>query len=168
MRRARHQVVAYVGATLGVGLAVVLLVALRGSFNPTTIALSLLLVVLFAATFGGSGPALVASIVGMLSFNYFFLPPLGTFTISDPQNWVALAAFFITAITAGELSAHARRRAGGRGWPRPRHLEINRRGARWTDRHAVGSQSRHDVHVHPAGRRLSYFAYTLRRGWKYE
>ncbi|HYE72276.1 MAG TPA: ATP-binding protein, partial [Blastocatellia bacterium] len=39
------------------------------------------------------------------------LPPVGTFTVADPQNWVALAAFFITAITAGELSARVRKRA---------------------------------------------------------
>ena len=47
----------------------------------------------------------------MLCFNFFFIPPFHTFTIEDPQNWVALAAFLVTAITAGELSARAKRRA---------------------------------------------------------
>jgi two-component system sensor histidine kinase KdpD len=47
----------------------------------------------------------------MLCFNFFFLPPVYTFTIADPQNWVALAAFLATALTAGQLSARAKRRA---------------------------------------------------------
>ncbi len=49
--------------------------------------------------------------VGVLGFNYFFLPPVDTFTIEDPQNWVALGAFLVTAVTASQLSARARRRA---------------------------------------------------------
>ena len=47
----------------------------------------------------------------MLCFNFFFLPPFHTFTIADPQNWVALTAFFITALAVGQLSASAKRRA---------------------------------------------------------
>ena len=47
----------------------------------------------------------------MLLFNYFFLPPVGTFTIADPQNWVALAAFLITSITGSQLSARIRKEA---------------------------------------------------------
>lgn len=47
----------------------------------------------------------------MLCFNFFFLPPFHTFTIADPQNWVALTAFFITALVVGQLSANAKRRA---------------------------------------------------------
>jgi two-component system sensor histidine kinase KdpD len=44
-------------------------------------------------------------------FNLFFLPPVGTFAIAEPGNWIALAAFLITAVTTGELSARANRRA---------------------------------------------------------
>jgi two-component system sensor histidine kinase KdpD len=47
----------------------------------------------------------------VLSFNFFFLPPLHTFTIADPQNWIALIAFLITAITVGQLSARAKQQA---------------------------------------------------------
>jgi len=52
----------------------------------------------------------VASIVAMLCFNYFFLPPIGTFTIADPRNWVALFAFLATSLMASQLSARAKRR----------------------------------------------------------
>lgn len=74
-------------------------------------ALALLLVVLFAATGWGSRPASLAAILGGICFNFFFLPPVHTFTIAAPENWTALAAFLITAITAGQLSARAKRRA---------------------------------------------------------
>ena len=47
----------------------------------------------------------------MLAYNFFFLPPIGTFTIADPQNWVALFVFLVTAITASQLSSSARRKA---------------------------------------------------------
>ena len=59
----------------------------------------------------GLGPAIVGSVAGMLCFNLFFLPPVGTLTIYDPQNWVALLAFLITAITASKVSSAARARA---------------------------------------------------------
>jgi two-component system sensor histidine kinase KdpD len=46
----------------------------------------------------------------MLCFNFFFLPPVGTFTISDPQNWVALFAFVAVSLVASNLSAAVRTR----------------------------------------------------------
>jgi K+-sensing histidine kinase KdpD len=101
----------YALAVLGVFAVTVLLELIRAQVNSTTVALALLLVVLFVATLWGSKPALVASAVGMFCFNFFFLPPVKNLNIADPQNWVALAAFLITAITAGQLSARAKRRA---------------------------------------------------------
>jgi len=100
----------------GISVAVVLLatvgLAILGTHvNLITVSLTLLLIVLASATFFGRNPALLASFVAMLVFNYFFLPPVGTWHIAEPQNLVAWAAFTITAIIAGELSAYAGRRA---------------------------------------------------------
>jgi K+-sensing histidine kinase KdpD len=47
----------------------------------------------------------------MLCFNFFFLPPFGTFNIAATDNWIALVAFLVTAVTAGQLSARAKKRA---------------------------------------------------------
>ena len=58
--------------------------------SPTTVALALLLVVLGTATLARLRVALVVSVAAMLTLNFFFLPPVGTFTIADPQNWIAL------------------------------------------------------------------------------
>ena len=43
-------------------------------------------------------------------FNFFFLPPFGTFTIADPQNWIAFSAFLVTAVVTSQLSSWARAR----------------------------------------------------------
>jgi two-component system sensor histidine kinase KdpD len=95
------------------GLAVVTLLyrTVITDVNSTTVALSFLLVVLAVASMYGLGAAILGSVVGMLCFNFFFLPPVGRLTIQDPQNWVALFAFLVTAVTASQLSAAARARA---------------------------------------------------------
>lgn len=85
--------------------------ALRSHINEMTVALAMLLVVLSVAAVWELLPALVASVVGVLCLNYFFLPPIYTFTIADSRNWIALAAFFITALVAGQLSRWAKLRA---------------------------------------------------------
>src|SRR5580765_5455192 len=97
--------------TLAIALITALLIPLRSHVNTTTVGFAYLLAVLFAAILWGSKPALLASVFGMLCFNFFFLPPFHTFTIADPQNWIALAAFFITSLAVGQLSARARRQA---------------------------------------------------------
>ena len=103
-----------IGYRVAVG-GVITVTAVLGPFhnhiNSITIALALLLVVLFVATIFGSRPALIASILGVLCFNFFFLPPFYTLTISESRNWIAFFAFLVTALTAGQLSSYARRRA---------------------------------------------------------
>jgi two-component system sensor histidine kinase KdpD len=79
--------------------------------NPTTLALAYLLGVLGISASWGLRQAVFMSVIATLAFNYFFLPPIGTFTIADPQNWIALFAFLVTAVTASELSERARRGA---------------------------------------------------------
>ena len=79
--------------------------------NSATAGFSFLLLVLALATRVGLRESITASFASMLAYNFFFLPPVGTFTIADPQNWVALITFLATAITAGTLSTNAKRRA---------------------------------------------------------
>lgn len=78
--------------------------------NPTTAALSYLLIVLVTATASTLWAAIGASIVADLCLNYFFMPPFGTFFIADPQNWVALVAFLAVSLIASNLSTAARAR----------------------------------------------------------
>ena len=108
---ALKQFLGYIAAVVVIGAATAVLKVFGGHVNPTTVALVLLLLVLFVATAWGSKPAILASLVGVACFNFFFLPPFGTFSIAEPENWIAFIAFVITALTAGQLSARARQRA---------------------------------------------------------
>jgi len=78
--------------------------------NATTVALGFLVVVLLVATTARLWVAMTTSIVAMLAFNFFFLPPIGALVITDPQNWVALFAFLAVSLVASNLSAVARDR----------------------------------------------------------
>ena len=77
--------------------------------NATTAGFAYLVAILTMASGWGLAEGILASVLSMLCFNFFFLPPVGTFTISDPQNWIALAAFLAAAILASQLSNRARR-----------------------------------------------------------
>lgn len=101
----------YAAAVGGVVLVILTLEPFHEQVNSTTVAFAFLLVILLAATFIGRNPALLSSLVAMLGFNYYFLPPVRNWTIADPQNLVAWAMFTATAIITGELSAYAKRRA---------------------------------------------------------
>lgn len=79
--------------------------------NQTTVALSFLLAILAVSAVWGMAVSVFMSVIAMLAFNYFFLPPVGALTIADPQNWVALIAFLVTSITGSRLSSRIRREA---------------------------------------------------------
>jgi two-component system sensor histidine kinase KdpD len=70
----------------------------------------MLLLVLGTATTWGLAEAIFTSVLSVIGFNFFFLPPIGTFTIADPENWVALFVFLVTAVTVSQLSTQAKRR----------------------------------------------------------
>ena len=76
--------------------------------NVAVAALAYLLIVLVVAAASRLLIAVVTSLVAMLGLNFFFLPPVGTFTIADPQNWVALFAFLTLAgfMTTAMQRAH--------------------------------------------------------------
>lgn len=107
----RKKFLGYIVAVIVIAAATAVLRIFGNHINPTTVALAFLLIVVFLATAWGPRPAIVASLLGVACFNFFFLPPLHTFVIADPENWVAVFAFLITAITVGQLSARAKRRA---------------------------------------------------------
>lgn len=111
IRRPLKQILGYFVAVAVIAAATAVLKGLGGHINPTTVALALLLLVLLLATAWGPKPAVVASLLGVACINYFFIPPVGTFHIADLDNWIALFAFLITAITVGQLSARAKQRA---------------------------------------------------------
>ncbi len=91
--------------------------------NQTTVALMFLVSVLLTSAYWGLRYAFVMAVAATAAFNFFFLPPFGTFTIADPQNWVALFAFLLTALVASNLAERARREAEG---AKQRRREVER------------------------------------------
>src|SRR6202051_3852256 len=79
--------------------------------NPTTVGFIFLLAILVVSASWGLRCAIFMAVVATLLYNFFFLPPLFTFNIADPQNWIAMFAFLITAIIGSQLSERARREA---------------------------------------------------------
>src|ERR1700678_2823100 len=79
--------------------------------NETTVALTFLVGILLVAANWGLRHSIYLSILSAAAFNFFFLPPVMTFTIGDGRNWVALFAFLATSIVASQLAERARREA---------------------------------------------------------
>jgi two-component system sensor histidine kinase KdpD len=96
---------------LSAGVLVAILVALCRLMhaNGSTAGFAFLLAVLVVSAAWGLRCAIFLSVIATLAYNFYFLPPIGTFTIADPQNWIALFTFLLTAVIASQLSERARR-----------------------------------------------------------
>src|SRR5512143_267590 len=101
--------IGYPAAVLVVGAAIALL-KLFPQLTASSIALLLQLTVFLCASVWQSGPGVLAAVLATLGFNYFFIPPLYTFTIADPRNVAALFVFLVSGLLIGRLSALSRRR----------------------------------------------------------
>jgi two-component system, OmpR family, sensor histidine kinase KdpD len=95
---------------LALGLLALAFTRVVSGPNAATVAMSFLIVVLLVAATSRLWVALTTSLAAVLAFNFFFLPPVGTLTIADPQNWIALFALLAVSLVASNLSAVARAR----------------------------------------------------------
>ncbi|MFF3511659.1 ATP-binding protein [Streptomyces sp. NPDC002573] len=99
-------------------LLTAVLAQVRGALDLTSEALLFLLAVVGVACIGGVASAVIASVTASLLLNYWFIPPIGRFTLSDPNALLALAVFAVVAATvAGVVD---------------RSLRLSRRSARAT------------------------------------
>src|SRR5262245_15734065 len=97
-------------ALLGVALVTLILSEWLRVTNAAIVSTTYLLVVLVVAATSHLWIAVATSLAAMLALNFFFLPPVRTFTIADPENWAALFAFLAVSLVASNLSAVARAR----------------------------------------------------------
>ena len=91
-----------VAVALGIGLLLKHFIAVQ------SISLVFLTAILASAIAWGLWPSLFAAIASMLAYNFFFLPPLYTFTVGDPENVLALFFFLIVALIVSNLTARTR------------------------------------------------------------
>ncbi len=111
MTRSTQHWVGYPAAVVAVGATIGLL-KLFPQLNESSVALLLLLAVFVCASAWQSGPGVVAALLATLGYNFFFLPPLYTFTVQDSRNVAALFVFLVSGLLIGRLSALSRARLG--------------------------------------------------------
>ncbi|NYF91190.1 DUF4118 domain-containing protein [Tunturiibacter empetritectus] len=109
-RKLTRSIVRYSISTAGAAV-IVAVYFLRLHVNETTVALTFLIGILLVAANWGLRHSIYLSILSAAAFNFFFLPPVLTFTVGDGRNWVALFAFLVTGIVASQLAERARREA---------------------------------------------------------
>jgi two-component system sensor histidine kinase KdpD len=105
-----QQLVQYLLFTLAAALIVVFYLRVLHA-NQTTVALSFLILILFTAFRRRLAYSIYLSVLCTVLYNYYFLPPLRSLTIADPQNLIALIAFLVAGISVNHLSAEERRQA---------------------------------------------------------
>src|SRR6478736_1364988 len=99
------------GSIAAVAAATLLVWALETVAPVLSLGVLYVFAVLPVAVFAGLRYALPVAVASMLAFNFFFLPPTHTFTLTDSENWFALAVYSVTAVVVSELAARGRRRA---------------------------------------------------------
>ncbi len=119
----KRDMLAGLAGLVGIALTIAALRVIQDYPNPTIAALVLLLVVLATAMASRLSVSLAVSVVAMLAFEFFLLPPLDVWGTADPENFVALFVFVAVAIIASQLSAAVRERASE---AQARRLEVTR------------------------------------------
>lgn len=93
------------------GVAVITVISRQTLANATTVSLAYMLLVLLTSLISGFGAAISASAAATLCLNYYFMQPVGTFQIDRTEDWIALAAFLVSAGVVSRLSSTIKRRA---------------------------------------------------------
>jgi len=110
-RLIRARWIDYGASLMSVALVTIVIGLVLGRVRIANISMLYLIVVLAVAVVYGRGPAVVASVAAFLAFDFFFVEPVHTLTVSDPEEWIALLLFLLTAIVTGQLAASQHRRA---------------------------------------------------------
>jgi two-component system sensor histidine kinase KdpD len=107
----RHRLAGWVTSAVLVALVTAAIELLEPHVPVLSLGVLYILAVIPVAVVWGLAYSVPVAVASMLAFNFFFLPPLYTFTLADSRNWFALAVFVVTAIVVSELAARGRRRA---------------------------------------------------------
>jgi len=111
LRPAPAVAAAHAAAAVAVAGATGLIAVVPGASHFANVPLLYLLVVLGVALWCGRGPAITASLLAFLAFDWFFVEPRYTLTVGNPDEWLALLVFLVTAVVTGHLTALLRTRA---------------------------------------------------------
>lgn len=104
-------ILGYAAAVAGVALVSCCLALVTAHVHIENISLLYLLLVLLLASKSGRGPAVLASVLAFLAYDFFFIPPFHKLTVDDPTEWVSLFALLATSLVLGQLTATVQARA---------------------------------------------------------
>jgi two-component system sensor histidine kinase KdpD len=107
----REDLSGYGYALVGVAAASLAIALVERVAHITNISLLYLPVVLFLAAWVGRGPAVLASVLSFLAYDFFFIPPLYHFTVDNPTEWLSLLALLVISLVTGQLASAVRDRA---------------------------------------------------------
>lgn len=111
-RDARSLVLGYGAAVTAVLLCTGVDWLLLRGLEPFNLVMTYLLVVVLAAFYFGLGPAIVSAMLGILAFDFFFVPPYLTLEVEDPQYLLTFAVMLLVGVVISSLAANVRRQAG--------------------------------------------------------
>jgi len=111
-RGGRRLILGYAAALAGVALCTAVDWLLLRRFDSSNLVMTYLLVVVLAAFYFGRGPATVSAILGVLAFDFFFVPPYFTFAVADSQYLLTFAVMLLVGLVISNLAASVRRQAG--------------------------------------------------------
>ena len=94
-------------AAAGISLATAIFWALRHDLDKGQASLLYLPVVIACAIRFGFGPAVFGAVLSFFCWDFFFLPPFGTFIVADPRDWLSLGVFLVAAVSTAQLAARA-------------------------------------------------------------
>jgi K+-sensing histidine kinase KdpD len=109
--RGRHPLLGYVLALVAVAVVSLFIGLVLRQVSVAKLSMLYLLAVMAAAVAFGRGAAIFASVAAFLTFDWFFVEPRHQFTVADPEEWISLLLFLLTAIVTGQLAAGQRLRA---------------------------------------------------------
>ncbi len=102
---------AYLKALAVVGLTTVFCLQISGMFERTNVVMIYLLGTVFVAARFGRGPSILASVLGVALFDFLFVPPVHSFTVSDTQYLITFGVMLTTALVISQLTARGKRQA---------------------------------------------------------
>lgn len=108
---APHRYMRYVFAALASIATALIATPLLDVFNLVNIAMLFLLTVVLVAVRYGRGPSVLATVVGVLAFDFFFVPPRFSFAVSDLQYVMTFAVMLVVGLITGHLTAGLRYQA---------------------------------------------------------
>jgi two-component system sensor histidine kinase KdpD len=101
----------YILGILLTGLATGLVFLVELNISPTNLVMIYLLAVMIAAVYLGRGPSILVSILGVLAFDFFFVPPYFTFAVDDTEYIITFIGLLLVGLVISALAVSAREQA---------------------------------------------------------